>query len=299
MSEKKLLFVLLLFGFYASAQIKGVVKDSLSGEPIPYVNIWVDGETIGTTSEENGSFSLDIKEEKILIFSALGYESKKLSSKNEIILLKPNVFELKEVVISGAIKNKTIKVNGFKKGKISVYYGTGTQPTIIAKKIEPSEQINKHPFLKEINFLSRSHIEKAKIILRFYEVDPEGKPGIDFLDTNIVLEIKKGKKNNRVNLEKYKIRIPEDGLFIAFEWMIIEENKYTYTYTLEEEKNKISYKDGISYQPVIGTIPAENQSSWHYAKGKWFKRQKFNQDINVSRYQDKFGELAIELTLTN
>jgi hypothetical protein len=299
MSEKKLLFGLLLFGFYASAQIKGVVKDSLSGEPIPYVNIWVENETIGTTSEENGSFSLDIKEEKVLVFSALGYESKKSSSKNEIILLKPKVFELKEVVISRAIKNKTIKLNGFKKEKISVYYGTGTQPTIIAKKIEPSEQINKHPFLKEINFLSRSHIEKAKIILRFYEVDPEGKPGIDFLDTNIVLEIKKGKKNNRVNLEKYKIRIPEDGLFIAFEWMIIEENKYTYTYTLEEEKNKISYKDGISYQPVIGTIPAENQSSWHYAKGKWYKRGKFSNVDKLTAYQNKFGELAIELILTN
>jgi hypothetical protein len=294
---KILLSIFLTFSL--SAQIKGVVKDSISGQPIPYVNIWVENETIGTTSEENGSFSLDIKEEKVLVFSALGYESKKSSSKNEIILLKPKVFELNEVVVSSAKKNKIIKVNGFKKEKISVYYGSGSQPTIIAKKIEPSEQINKHPFLKEINFLSRCQIKKAKIILRFYEVDPEGKPGIDLLDTNIVLEIKKGKKNNRINLEKYKIRIPEDGLFIAFEWMIIEENKYTYTYTLEEEKNKISYKDGISYQPVIGTIPAENQSSWHYTKGKWYKRQKFNQDINVSRYQDKFGELAIELTLTN
>lgn len=299
MKENRLILFFLVVSQFALSQIKGVVKDSLSGEPIPYVNIWVENETIGTTSEENGSFSLDIKEEKVLVFSALGYESKKSSSKNEIILLKPKVFELKEVVISGAIKNKTIKVNGFKKGKISVYYGTGTQPTIIAKMIEPSEQINKHPFLKEINFFSLSHIEKAKIILRFYEVDPEGKPGIDFLDTNIVLEIKKGKKNNRVNLEKYKIRIPEDGLFIAFEWMIIEENKYTYTYTLEEEKNKISYKDGISYQPVIGTIPAENQSSWHYAKGKWYKRGKFSNLDKLTSYQNKFGELAIELTLTN
>jgi hypothetical protein len=37
--------------FPLSAQIRGVVKDSISGEPIPYVNIWVDGETIGTISE--------------------------------------------------------------------------------------------------------------------------------------------------------------------------------------------------------------------------------------------------------
>ena len=87
--------VLFFISFSLSAQIRGVVKDSISGEPIPYVNIWVENETIGTTSETNGSFSLDIKEEKVLVFSALGYESKKLFSKNEIILLKPKVFFLK------------------------------------------------------------------------------------------------------------------------------------------------------------------------------------------------------------
>jgi len=83
----KFLFFLFL-SFSLSAQIKGVVKDSISGEPIPYVNIWVENETIGTTSELDGSFSLDLKEEKILVFSALGFETKKISSKNEIILLK-------------------------------------------------------------------------------------------------------------------------------------------------------------------------------------------------------------------
>ncbi len=46
-------------------------------------------------------------------------------------------------------------------------------------------------------------------------------------------------------------------------------------------------------------LPSENQTSWHYTKGKWLKRAKFNQDIKSSKYQDKFGELAIELTLTN
>ena len=30
-----------------SAQIRGVVKDSISGEPIPYVNIWVENGVIG------------------------------------------------------------------------------------------------------------------------------------------------------------------------------------------------------------------------------------------------------------
>jgi hypothetical protein len=298
MSEKKLLFVLLLLGLYTSAQIKGVIKDSISGQPIPYVNIWVDGETIGTTSEENGSFSLDIKEEKILIFSALGYESKKSSSKNEIILLKPKVIELKEVVVASAKKNKTIKVNSFKKNKIKVYYGAGIEPTIIAKKIEPTDQIIKHPYLKEINFLSLCQLEKAKLVLRFFEIDADGKPGDDYLGENIIIIIKKGQNLNKLNLEKYNIRIPDKGFFIAFEFLTIEENKYTFKNTQELDGKSIK-KEFVSFDPVIGTTPTENQNSYQYTKGIWYKRGKFSNVDKLTSYQNKFGELAIELTLTN
>ena len=46
--------------------MKGVVVDE-SGKPIPYVNIWVEDENIGTTSEENGEFSIIGVENKIKI----------------------------------------------------------------------------------------------------------------------------------------------------------------------------------------------------------------------------------------
>ncbi len=298
MQEKRLLLVLLLLGFYASAQIKGVVKDSISGEPIPYVNIWVDGETIGTTSEENGSFSLDIKEEKVLVFSAFGYESKKSSSNNEIILLKPKVFELNEVVVSSAKKNKMIKVNGFKKNKIKLFYGAGTEPTIIAKKIEPTDEIIKHPNLKEINFLSLCELEKAKLVLRFFEIEADGKPGDDYLGENIIIIIKKGQNLNKLNLEKYNIRIPDKGFFIAFEFLTIEENKYTFKKT-QELDGKIEKKEFVIFQPVIGTTPTENPNSYQYTKGIWYKRGKLSNVNKLTSYQNKFGELAIELILTN
>ena len=63
---KTLLFFFITFSL--SAQIRGVVKDSISGEPIPYVNIWVENETIGTTSEANGSFFLEASKQKNIVF---------------------------------------------------------------------------------------------------------------------------------------------------------------------------------------------------------------------------------------
>jgi hypothetical protein len=296
----KHLLLLLITTFSLSAQIRGVVKDSISGQPISYVNIWVENENIGTTSEENGVFSLDIKEEKVLVFSALGYETKKVSSKKQTIFLKPIAYELNEVVVENKKGTNEIKIGKYKKNKINLYYGAGIQPTILAKKIEFTHEIANYPYIKEINFLTRCDIKKAKIILRFFELDLDEKPGKDYLDEVIIIEVKKGKQINIVELEKFNIKIPKEGIYIAFEWMIVEENKYTYEYTLNEENNKIKYKDGVNYQPIIGTIPSDKATSWNFSKGSWFARNKHtNGNLTATNYIGKFGELAIQITLTN
>ena len=61
-----------LFSISLTAQTKGVVKDSLTGKSISYVNIWVENENIATTSEEDGTFHINATGNKNLIFSALG-----------------------------------------------------------------------------------------------------------------------------------------------------------------------------------------------------------------------------------
>ena len=48
----------ILISFSLSAQIKGVVVDE-NNKPIPYVNIWIENENIGSTSEDDGSFKID------------------------------------------------------------------------------------------------------------------------------------------------------------------------------------------------------------------------------------------------
>ncbi len=68
MREKILILIFFIVSQIAFSQIKGVVKDSISGERISYVNIWVENETIGTTSEADGSFSLDVKKKKNCFF---------------------------------------------------------------------------------------------------------------------------------------------------------------------------------------------------------------------------------------
>lgn len=84
----------------------GIVKDSVSGEPLPYVSVYFDGTTIGVMTDDNGMFSLkNDKGHTKLAAASLGYDTKfinlKSGSKNDglEILLKPTAFEISEVVV--------------------------------------------------------------------------------------------------------------------------------------------------------------------------------------------------------
>ena len=108
-------FLILFFISLTSlAQVKGVVKDSVSGKPISFVNIWVENERLGTTSEEDGTFSLNVSKEKNIIFSALGYEKRTVKADKVVsISLAPKVFELNEVVIEKPKATKEVVVGDF------------------------------------------------------------------------------------------------------------------------------------------------------------------------------------------
>jgi hypothetical protein len=303
---------LLLVSQFTFAQIQGKVVDA-SGNPVPYVNIWVENENIGTTSELDGTFKIQATLDKTLVFSAVGFETLKSKIKeNANVVLKTVTYQLDEVVIQKRKGKREIEIGNYNKGSVNLYYGAGKKPTIIAKLISPTEDIKKHPFIDKITFLTLSNINEAKIKVRFYEVAQDGSPGSDYSDEIIIVTVKKGKNNTSLKLKDKNIFIPNAGLFIAFEWMIIEENKYTYEYTIEEEHthkmigltdlNKKVFKDGIKYDPSIGTIPAESSTSWQYSAGKWAPRsihKKTDYRTGLDKYDNKYGELAVKLTLTN
>jgi hypothetical protein len=304
--------LLLLISVTVMAQVKGIVVDE-SGKPIPYVNIWIENEDIGTTSEENGEFLITDAENKTLVFSAIGFETLKTKiNESGKVVLKSIAYQLDEVLIQKRIGKDQIEIGKYKKRNINLYYGTATQPTIIAKFIAPTEDIKKHPFIDNISFLTLSMINNAKIKVRFFEVAQDGSPGLDYSDDIILVSVKNGKQNNKLDLKDKNIIIPDKGLFIAFEWMIIEENKYSYEYTIDEENTKSIgglpnlkkkvYKNGIQYDPSIGTIPSDLSTSWQFAAGKWVSRKIHKKTDNLKtldKYDNKFGELAIKITLTN
>ena len=96
----------------------GIVKDSITGEPLPFVSVYFDGSTIGAMTDDNGTFTLQNNQGYTkLAATSLGYDTKFIDLKpgkkndNLELLLKPTAFEISEVVVKPKREKYTRKDN--------------------------------------------------------------------------------------------------------------------------------------------------------------------------------------------
>ena len=96
----------------------GIVKDSITGEPLPCVSVYFDGSTIGAMTDDNGTFTLQNNQGYTKLAAAsLGYDTKFIDLKpgkkndNLEVLLKPTAFEISEVVVKPKREKYTRKDN--------------------------------------------------------------------------------------------------------------------------------------------------------------------------------------------
>jgi len=274
MKDKRLIWIFLIVSQFTFSQIRGVVKDSITGEPIPFVNIWVENETIGTTSEADGSFFLEASKEKNIVISVLGYERKTIKgSQISVVQLKPMAYDLREVVILNKKQSKQIEIGDIKN---AIFQSFDNGPKIEAKFFPYQSSYSKTKFIKEVTIFTDSRIEEATIKLHFYSVDENGYPGEELLTKDYIVTLKKGVIKHRFNISQFDLVFPEKGMFVAYEKLLIESNK-----------------TGTKYQPYVLYNYVERDFFYTYAYGKWSKQSGNNlEKISVN-------EPSINLILTN
>ncbi|OYQ36322.1 hypothetical protein CHU92_09890 [Flavobacterium cyanobacteriorum] len=99
--------LMLLLAWPAIAQVTGKIT-SRSGEAVPFAGITVAGTFIATSTNENGYYSLPIKQDGnyTIIIRSLGYKTRKIKAViNKLpyrldITLEPESYELQEIIIS-------------------------------------------------------------------------------------------------------------------------------------------------------------------------------------------------------
>jgi hypothetical protein len=105
---RRLIFLFIFTNFYIVAYnqvINGTIYDSKTKEAINSASAYFNGTSVGTLSDQNGKFKLDISKypSMPLTVSAIGYYSATIkefsASKPLLVYLNPKVFELSEVVV--------------------------------------------------------------------------------------------------------------------------------------------------------------------------------------------------------
>lgn len=260
--------------------------------PIPYVNIWIENENIGTTSEDDGSFKIDLKEEnKNLVFSAIGYKKEVFKFKEKIVLEK-QIYKLEDVVIQTSKQTKEIEIGDSK--KIHHTQLSGDKPWIYGKLFSYEANYSETSFLKSIIFFTNSRKEEAKIKIRIYEVK-DSIPTDDILYEDLIVTVKKGMRKNKIDVSKYKIMFPKNGLIVGLEWLIIDYNKYYFDY-----KDGKSEKSLVNYAPDLVINYSDIENSYRFSGGKWKKNKLiFFKTKNKNPWDNKVMVPAINLVLTN
>lgn len=291
MRIKRLCLVLLLMSFSISAQTKGIVVDE-SGKPIPYVNIWVENENIGTTSEENGAFSIAASANKNLIFSILGFEKRILKAAEvSNVIMKAVSFQLNEVVIAKHFETRKLEI-----GQINdaIFEAFDNGPRIDVKFFPYEAAYNKTKYIKKVSVLTDSRIDNATIKIHFYKADVNGFPGEELLTKDYIANIQKGVVRNGFYLTDLNLKMPKTGLFIGIEKLLISKNKLEKT-IVNSNTQKTSTQ--VIYYPLVLYNYVEREYLYTFSGGKWSRQT--NDKNQVDSGKIKVYEPAINLVLTN
>ena len=273
------LFFLLtsMVSFGQNIDFEGEVIDAVSRESIPYVNISFLNTLKGTSTAEDGKFSVEIPKTyltKQIHVSSLGYKDTILLAselyKSKILKMKEETFALDEVVIAKNLGNSQV-LNPISSKSITSGFDSSSTPWVLALYFPNIGAAKKYLETVTVFFRNKNQFtrEKAKFRLRFYSVNKENKqPDKDLLQKSIILEAVKSYDYTSIDVSSLKLKIPRGGIYIGLEWLFIPYNWYRKD-TKEELTNKQFSED--RFAPTFGGIYTKNPNYevMIYGMGEW------------------------------
>ena len=257
--------LLVLIVLQANAQ-RITIRDSLNAEPIPYATISF-GNGLGNFADEDGQFSFskgNYSDVDTLFISAMGYAEKAVLTTTipETILLKPEVSQLSEVVVS-APKNGKFKLRKHKPTSHEDLFASwlptvASEVAVLFKRYEGKPtQISKIllPINAESKYKSKGKGKFATIFrVNFYE-NNKGLPGDPTGYENIVFSInEKEDKVFELDVSSKSIYIPENGIFISLQVLGYANSKGRLAQTKQYREIKTArgvQKISTSFRPLL------------------------------------------------
>ena len=92
-------------GFAHSQTLSGKITDSETGEPLPGAQVFVKGTFVGTTTDVNGAYSLDVDGSVTVVVAYIGYKTQEVATSGGSgdFAMEPDVLRQDEVVVTGLV----------------------------------------------------------------------------------------------------------------------------------------------------------------------------------------------------
>ena len=196
---------------------------------LPYSSvIW--NKDLGLVTDSSGNVEIpDISLIDSLVVQSLGYEQKVFYrsaipvTAHLLVILKPKVIELSEVIVWKAFDYAEFGVTVKKEGFIFFKHTTCTNFQIAVKIIGykiPAKLDNVSVFI------SGSGEDDLPFRIRVYKMKEDGSPGEDLLNENIIVTNYKKGKWNAIDLSAYSFgKLPDSGFFVSVELLCNDLNK--------------------------------------------------------------------------
>lgn len=227
------IFTLLLFVFVnTQAQIiTGVVKDSITMEALPYVNITLLNSDKGASTNTDGEFKLNLSEENkndTLLVSFLGYKPKiipvKAINKQFItVTLQKQIAEIEEV----QLKVKKAKYTSEKKAglqrngdtRVASAYGLEECVLIKNEKKRSGKLTDVYLYFKKNSSRNKKwQSNQAHFLIKFYRYDEEKRIPGELLNVKPILIKPENKKATvKLEVEGLNILFPKQGICVGIE----------------------------------------------------------------------------------
>lgn len=282
-----LLFLISFNGFGQMILVKGHILNEKK-EPLIYSSIECVGKKRGVLTDSIGFFSLEVCMGDSLLISCLGYLPVFVVVKNTPfnITLKQNIRQLPEIILHsssrsddyiGCKDDKPTKGGGF-----SIKVGH-----IIAYHILPEKDNLKNVLDKISLYINSEGIKETPFRIRVFS--SLGIVSEDLLQESVIVTPTKKDKWINIDLIKFKIEVPPNGIFIGIEYI---EDKPEFYYESLVIRNGKTVKV-INYgNKITGTWESSKNFTWLKHLGDAWYQQKFN-------LNGKYLNLAIRAYLTN
>jgi hypothetical protein len=248
-------------------RITGRVVDEKTKDPIPFASIGLREEQTGALTNEYGFFQLATPVKAVddsIIVMALGYKRtallvKRGATMEDLIIEMPKqAVQLANVQVEASkVKALTLGCRSNSPGAGMIQGMPGSQYAFMVK----NEKGKKLGYIRSVSFyIGENGYPREPFRVRLYKADGNySAPNTDMLTDNVVVSAARGGEWFTVDLTSYNIPAPEEGFYVAMEWIVSGDKFYTTNFM----DNYTPY--GQILRP---TFEFKESRTWNYTIGR-------------------------------